>query len=418
MIRDPRASPARTDVYVTLIDMYRTLAELAGTPAPEPGVVGRSVAGSVLPDGTAGAADFQMAFAQVARCVPESVCDAVEGDPTLCAGLRQEVPLLFQIDDACTSVARERIDWMGYTVRVPGWRYTAWVRFGPQLVANWSVINATELYAHGHDDDGDDFDSSETSNVARDEANAEVVRELHSMLIAHFGPPTPPGPPQSPPSTPPRPQAPPSGSRPPPVAGITGTNSQAAAETVATELATLDHERVSNHAQAVASSSASSATQGLAAATALLVLFALLCSGRLRKSREPAPGSSASVELSASSSSRGRAGETHQNEGVPCDEEEICHRAGAAEPDDYQQPGFLPNSSESPPTAASVSTTRRKRRSRKKARLPPHAVGSEELPAPPLAPGSDFADCPATAPNHDDLEATPPDQTALLQSMD
>ena len=365
MIRDPRAAPAtkRTAVYVTLIDMYRTLAELAGAPAPEPGVAGRSVAGAVLGDGAAAGA--AVAFAQVARCVPESVCDTAEGDPSLCANLRPEVPPLFQIDDACTSVARERIDWMGYTVRVPGWRYTAWVRFGPQLVANWSVINSTELYAHA-EDEADDFDASETRNVARDEANAELVRELHSVLRSHFGPPPPP----SPPDHPPRP--------PPPVATIRLAQPAATDAAVTEPHATVAVDVVRTHA-----ADASPRNAGLAAAVmALCICLAALCRGRGGATTAPGGRATRCVELSASSS-------TQEHEGLRRENTEEKEEAAARDV--------------GPPSAVSASATRRKRRSEKKALLPTDAIGSEELapvPCPATELPAEFSDVLGT-PEHD-----------------
>lgn len=338
MIRDPRAAaPARVAaVYVTLIDMYRTLAELAGAPAPEAGVAGRSVAGVVLGDGAA--AGPAVAFAQVARCVPESVCDAADGDPSLCANLLAGVPPLFQIDDACTSVARERIDWMGYTVRVPGWRYTAWVRFGPQFVANWSVINASELYAH-KEDEADDFDASETYNVARDEANAEIVRELHSMLRSHFGPPTPPSLPS--------------------VASIRLAQPAATDVAVTEPHATFAVDVLRAHA-----ADASPRNAGLAAAAvALCICLSALCR---RRGASTAPGggrATRSVELSASSN-------TQEDEGLRRDPEEKEEAAPDVGP---------------PSSVSAISATRRKRRSKKKGLLPADAIGSEELASVPCS---------------------------------
>jgi len=71
---------------------------------------------------------------------------------------------------------------MGYTVRVDGWRYTAW--FGipkGHLRPDLQDIIATELYSHANDYGDFDF-GGEMVNVVAAPEHSQLVQKLHGML--------------------------------------------------------------------------------------------------------------------------------------------------------------------------------------------------------------------------------------------
>ena len=118
MIRSPAHSASsygkRTPHFFESVDFYRTLVGLSwgggnSTPSTiEDGVEGDDLA-SVFADveGALVAPKKAAAFSQMARC-PQG------------ANI---------IESACNSVKRVDIEYMGYSVRVVGWRYTVWIKF-------------------------------------------------------------------------------------------------------------------------------------------------------------------------------------------------------------------------------------------------------------------------------------------------
>ena len=180
MIRDPRYKPGRTAAFAELIDIYKTLSELAGTPAPEDGVQGSSVANVVRNGGQGGK---KAAFSQMARCFGGK------------GGVGDNYTSWSQ-PDACTLAMPDKIEFMGYSVRTADWRYTEWVEWnGNELRPNWAKLNATELYTHtpvaGHD--VNDFDHWENVNLAGNSAYAGVMEELSAFMRAHVEANLPPG---------------------------------------------------------------------------------------------------------------------------------------------------------------------------------------------------------------------------------
>ena len=83
---------------------------------------------------------------------------------------------------------------MGYSVRVDGWRYTAWFAFeapsptspspyGRPLV---DQLMGRELYDH-QGDQGLWLDwPGEYTNVATDPANAQLVKQLHGRVLEYI----------------------------------------------------------------------------------------------------------------------------------------------------------------------------------------------------------------------------------------
>ena len=81
---------------------------------------------------------------------------------------------------------RNQTKLMGYSVRVPDWRYTVWFGFNNRAVRpNTSHIIGRELYDH-RDDTGMWLDfPGETINLASDITFKSVVQQLHSLVIQY-----------------------------------------------------------------------------------------------------------------------------------------------------------------------------------------------------------------------------------------
>lgn len=184
IIHDPLAAPTAvggsTRVFAENIDIYRTLATLAGVPDVEAGVDGVSLAPLLREPATAEPAMLRSkpaAFGQHARCLRNATNGYAPINP-------------FKSADSCTVTPRQNLDWMGYSIRTDNWRFTAWVGWnGTSLTPIWGRVNATELYAHTVEPGGpsdQDFDAWENDNLAGRPEHATVERQLHTMLTEHF----------------------------------------------------------------------------------------------------------------------------------------------------------------------------------------------------------------------------------------
>lgn len=206
-LRNVTVGPA--DAFVEMLDLFPTVAELFGVEdlVPPGQLQGRSLV-PLLQSGAATAGDasvpsnFSAAFSQIVRsdrpCTPPSAAltlrAVAEGDsdpPQVVRGSGVAAP-----DPPCA---------MGLSVRVPGWRYTAWVGFSygsdPGSPANstvgpdWSDLRGEELYDHrvddapgpsGGGDPGNDFDLSELVNVAGQPSYAAQQSALRTLLEGQF----------------------------------------------------------------------------------------------------------------------------------------------------------------------------------------------------------------------------------------
>eukprot|EP00937_MAST-01D_sp_MAST-1D-sp2_P007299 g7299.t1 len=175
-----------------LVDVYPTLAALAGLPPP-PGLDGVSLAPAFETTGGAVAVEAappaqpikRYAFSQFPQCPV---------DPS-----GQRYPL-WHYADSCQGFPRETIPYFGYSVRSDGWRYTEWRRFrcpdweGGDCAADWDGAPiGVELYDHRGHGAGvgvermmPKFDSFDVRNVASDPSLAPVVRELSAVLRQQF----------------------------------------------------------------------------------------------------------------------------------------------------------------------------------------------------------------------------------------
>eukprot|EP00041_Stephanoeca_diplocostata_P018909 m.400263 g.400263 ORF g.400263 m.400263 type:complete len:148 (-) comp21159_c0_seq2:55-498(-) len=89
----------------------------------------------------------------------------------------------------CLFDPKETFDWMGYSVRSDGFRYTLFVAWdGAALKPRWDQVWGEELYDH-RADSGLDFDTNEASevqNVASSSTFQSVKAELRQALEQHF----------------------------------------------------------------------------------------------------------------------------------------------------------------------------------------------------------------------------------------
>ena len=174
------ARNATSDAIVESVDLFPTIASLAGLDLPR----GQSLGGeSLVPfllrkqDGAAPPRQARpWALSQWPRrpsCVHHLGCIDGHGDPSQ-PGRHGDIAV------------------MGYTLRVDQWRYGAWFNFsyaedeaGRVSGPDWDAVLARELYNHAGDDGGRDaYETFETVDLASDPAHAATVEKLHAQLIA------------------------------------------------------------------------------------------------------------------------------------------------------------------------------------------------------------------------------------------
>jgi len=144
IIRAPARAAAkgqRAATFIDLVDVFPTLAALAGLPAPR-GVDGEDLSAAF---DAPGAAQKAVAYHQFPAC-----------------GMRA----VNQTRAECNSVPRAQFDFMGYSIRTAQWRYTQWLAWdGAALAPLWDGAFEEELYAHAGDD-GTSLEAWENENAA------------------------------------------------------------------------------------------------------------------------------------------------------------------------------------------------------------------------------------------------------------
>ncbi len=179
MLRVPGVTDSgmRTDALVELIDIFPSLAELAGLTVPplcpedNKDLLTCVEGNSVAPLLKAPKQEWKKAaFSQYAR--PYSGLSSIPGKPPLKTSNRKE-------------------DVMGYAIRVDNYRFVEWYGFNHETAKpNWSDIWGTELYNHSMPVK---FFNDENENLAKLASMTEKVEELRKMLQAGWTAAMPPG---------------------------------------------------------------------------------------------------------------------------------------------------------------------------------------------------------------------------------
>jgi len=161
----------RTAVKAELVDVYRTLADLAGLDGVQDSVQGTSLAGAFdAPANPPRVLAEKAAFSQIGRCDCHFWDDR---NATMCGA------------NACVRVAQDsaRYNFMGYTMRTQKWRYTAWVQWDHEAdKPDWAQPVVSELFDLTMDT-GRDFDFDGYSvNLANRAEYHDVVQQLQGQL--------------------------------------------------------------------------------------------------------------------------------------------------------------------------------------------------------------------------------------------
>jgi len=156
----------RTSQMAELVDVYPTVAALAGLPPP-PDVDGVSLMPAFFnPEAPAGAKDY--AFSLFPQC---------PSDPEAS---------LWHTAKGCQDVAREQIGFFGFSIRSASFRYTEWHPWnGKELKADWSTMTGVELYDY-RGVDMTDFDQFDRVNVADAPEHAAAQAELAAAVRSHY----------------------------------------------------------------------------------------------------------------------------------------------------------------------------------------------------------------------------------------
>eukprot|EP00056_Hartaetosiga_gracilis_P020655 m.20779 g.20779 ORF g.20779 m.20779 type:complete len:732 (-) comp8620_c0_seq2:146-2341(-) len=152
--------------FAELVDVYPTLVELAGLlPPPDHAPLSGISLVPVLKNSSRTLKNYTLS--QYPRC-PQDMNNS---------------SLYYESND-CEFVDRTEFPFMGYSLRVDGWRYNEWVGWnGTALSPVWDNVIGEELYAH-LPSDINDFDRSENTNLVQTErlkAN-ELKQLLHDIV--------------------------------------------------------------------------------------------------------------------------------------------------------------------------------------------------------------------------------------------
>jgi|Transcript_19691 iduronate 2-sulfatase len=170
----PQSAGKHTSSFVELVDLYRTLASLAGLPAD---AIAADVDGGDNADLLSSPQKVlkQEAYSQYSRCPGDRFWPKrMPGQPA-------------DIFNNCEAVPAHNITAMGYSIRTVQWRFTEWYAWdGASCVAKFEKALGTELYDHRIAASGSalDFDATENENVAS--AQPDVVAALRKKLQLRF----------------------------------------------------------------------------------------------------------------------------------------------------------------------------------------------------------------------------------------
>ena len=178
MLRAPWATAIvgkRTAALVEHVDLYPSLAEIAGVPVDKTleSIDGESWA-SLLDDPAA--QHKTAAYSQYPRCWPANVTH----DASAFVNMAR-----------CSGVDKHLFAYMGFSIRTADFRYTEWAAWdGAALAPLWNVSAGVELYDHTADPPEsakDSFERFENLNVAAAQpaTAAKLSKQLRAFFDAH-----------------------------------------------------------------------------------------------------------------------------------------------------------------------------------------------------------------------------------------
>ena len=184
IIRAPwlHSPPARTNTLVELVDVFPTMADLAGLKLPtgdDLPLDGQSVGWALRAQSQS---DLRRLEASKGRAAALSVYARCPLSPDQEHWITNTSEMW--MNNWCEFVDRSAMPWMGYSMRTSEWRYTEWVRWdGDTLSPDWTVKAGVELYDH-NGDNGTSFDTHENVNIAVDHPDvvARLSKQLHSLV--------------------------------------------------------------------------------------------------------------------------------------------------------------------------------------------------------------------------------------------
>jgi hypothetical protein len=173
----------RSTMMVELVDVFPTIAALAGTPTPTDDLDGVSL-GPVFEDPTIttistskGTHDKTVAFSQFPH-------DSNFNCPWIVAATHSCSATPPGIGSSSTVAANAT--YMGFAARDKKWRFVAWLPFNTHnYSADWSVQPVLELYDHSSGQ-MDDFNAFDHVNVATDPTNVDVVKSYYNLTRYFF----------------------------------------------------------------------------------------------------------------------------------------------------------------------------------------------------------------------------------------
>ena len=186
------------DIPVELVDIYRTLADLAGLDLPDDEVIdGKSLVPMMRGPLNEEQVGEWTAFSQFPRCLnganyaslPLSKDDRnvwrIYGDGDR-PSFSHEVTNLpaFKLTN-CNEITADGMDFMGLSVRTVAWRFTAWFKFQGEV--NFEAGAVTEELYEYYKGDTDMKSPNNFDNVVDDPANAEAVKHLRRLIQEQWG---------------------------------------------------------------------------------------------------------------------------------------------------------------------------------------------------------------------------------------
>jgi len=178
---------SQTPVYegpVELVDLYPTLAALAGLPPPPaewalPGVdLSPALAGQQLAK--------DAAFSQITRCSNCTAAYAGDNNASQCAW-DAAADRAFTVP--CCMAPREGFDFMGLSVRTREWRYSVFCRWNGTLLApDFGACSSEQLYDHRGEGALQPLfrPDAECTNLAGSAIYASVKEALHARVVEQF----------------------------------------------------------------------------------------------------------------------------------------------------------------------------------------------------------------------------------------